>query len=141
MTEHSRLYEIVSAVYEDHKDLGSISPSWLATEAIVRIDFPRSLHEVGYVGCHLQMRQIARGFCRQRFDPTETHEDDLFHGMLQQRYPAAHSVDEEPVYLLLETLSDTDVAYNVARLRKEADAKLRHADALEAWGRRRKRGA
>jgi hypothetical protein len=33
----------------------------------------------------------------------------------------------------LAQLTEADVRYNVARLRKEAEAKLKHADALEIW--------
>lgn len=36
-------------------------------------------------------------------------------------------------------MSDADVAYIVARLRREAEAKQAHADLLEAWGRSRRR--
>jgi hypothetical protein len=35
---------------------------------------------------------------------------------------------------LLEEMSDSDIAFNVQRLRKEGKAKLKHADALEAFG-------
>lgn len=44
---------------------------------------------------------------------------------------------QEPEYILRERMTDNDVAFNVARLRNEARAKLAHADALEAWGRNR----
>jgi hypothetical protein len=37
------------------------------------------------------------------------------------------------VYRLLENLTDADVTFNVKRLRSEASAKLKHADALGAW--------
>lgn len=133
-----RLYHIIRQVYDSHSDRPSVSPAWLATEAMESIHFPRDLHEVGYEGCHLQFRQIARSFCRRHFDPSETVEDDLFPETLQQRYPLRpRENDEEPQYVLLDTLEEPDLDYNVERLRKEARAKLRHADALAAWGRRK----
>lgn len=134
----AKLYHIIREVYESHSDRPSVSPAWLATEAMETIQFPRGLHEVGYEGCHLQFRQIARSFCRRHFDPTETVENDLFPETLQQRYPLSpNETDEEPTYVLLDRLGQSDLLYNVTRLRKEARAKLSHADALEAWGRRK----
>ncbi len=35
--------------------------------------------------------------------------------------------------VLLEKMSPADIAFNVARLRKEGATKSKHADALEAW--------
>jgi hypothetical protein len=137
MNAESELVAAVERAYLAHTGRPTISPSWLATEAMIAIGFPRSLHPLGYLGCHLQMRQIARGFCRQHFEPEETVEDDLFPDTLQQRYPSVKGAGGEPIYVVLDAMSDDDVAYNVARLRKEARAKLRHADALEAWGRRK----
>jgi hypothetical protein len=89
-----------------------------------------------YAGCNLQLRQIARGQLRRRFEPEDDggDEHDLFPG-LQQRYPTARSARaEDPEYVLLEHLTPTDIGYNVARLRSEARAKMAHADALEAYG-------
>lgn len=62
MSDYSRLHDVVSAAYEKHKDVGEVSPAWLATLAMEEIDFPRELHEIGYLGCHLQLQQIARSF-------------------------------------------------------------------------------
>jgi hypothetical protein len=89
-----------------------------------------------YVRGHL--RQIARQLLRQRFEPddqTLSVQHELWPD-LQPRYPKASSPKtEEPEYVLLEHMTREDIDYNVARLRNEANAKLRHADALEAFGR------
>jgi len=45
---------------------------------------------------------------------------------------------ERDKYVLRDDMTDEDVAYNVARLRKQADDLLRHADALRAWHASRK---
>lgn len=137
-SDSTLLYETISRVYSSHTDRPSINPAWLATETMVEIGFPRALHPLGYLGCHLQLRQMARQFCRKHFDPTEVAENDLFPETLQQRYPqVSPNVDADPEYVLLNLLCEADVDFNVARLRKEARAKLRHADALEAWGLRK----
>lgn len=134
MTQESELNEAIRHVYEKNINKGSISPSWMATQAMNEIGFPRELHEIGYSGCHLQFRQIARSFCRKHFEPEETVENDLFGDTLQERYPLRQTEDmQEPAYVLLDLLPRQDLLYNVERLRKEARAKLRHADALEAW--------
>ena len=136
----SQLHAVIASVYEKHRDRDTVSPSWLATEVMVDIDFPRELHRLGYLGCHLQVRQIARGFCRSKNEAPDGQED-LFSGTLQHRYPRAGSNKDNPEYILLDLMSDRDVAFNVARLRAEAAAKMDHADALEAWGQARRAAA
>jgi hypothetical protein len=64
--------------------------------------------------------------------------DDLFRGTLQERYSRRPKKGKEQVYILLDHLTDDDIAYNVARLRKEGRALLKHSAALEAYGRHRR---
>lgn len=93
-----------------------------------------------YLGCHLELRQIARGLLRQHFEEPpspagELTQHELFPD-LQRRYPSARSKEaSEPEYVLLDEMTDSDIWFNVERLRKEGASKLRHADALEAFGR------
>jgi hypothetical protein len=141
--EESKLVEIVSRIVDIRRTEVGINPSWIATEALKEIDPSRRSVDLVYLGCHLQLRQIARQVCRTKFEPhgepEETH--DLFPD-LQWRYPTARAeTATEPEYVLLEHLTPADVAYNVRRLRQEAEAKLAHADALEAWWRARGRRA
>jgi hypothetical protein len=132
------LYAVLASICATHRDKPSLNPAWLATEAMHVIAFPRELHNIGYKGCHLEFRQIARSFCRKRFDPAEAEAPDLFPETLQARYPQRPTdPDADPVYVLLDLMDDSDIQYNIDRLRKEARAKLRHADALEAWARQR----
>ena len=51
----------------------------------------------------------------------------------QRRYPAVRSPGNDPEYVLFEKLTDEDLAYSIERLHAEANAKRRHADALELW--------
>lgn len=139
----ARAWRIIGEVYDRCRDQAEVSPAWLATQVMVEIGARREDNDVEYLLAHLQARQIARKFCRERIEDDETAErDDLFPGSLQHRYPktpAQHG--EEPVYVLRDLMSDDDIAYNVSRLRSEANAKLMHADALEAWGKDRRRAA
>jgi hypothetical protein len=135
--EESKARELIVAVYEKRKDVGYVSPSWLATEVMQMLDPDRSSHQIEYAMAHLQFRQLARGVCAGKWedpdDPREGDQHDLF-PVLQRRYPIARSSGkEEPQYALLELLTDRDIHFNIERLRNEAMAKLKHADALEAW--------
>lgn len=145
MTAESTLAEAAQRVIDRRRDRQSISPSWVATEAMNDLDPERVSVEIVYFGCHLQLRQIAREILRKRFKPDEAPERSAQHDLfpdLQWRYPTARTAkNEEPEYVLLESLTKEDINYNVARLRSEAVAKLRHADALEAFGMSRDKAA
>lgn len=138
MNDAHRLRELLESIYERRVDEVRVSPAWLATEALLHLDPTKTAPELVYRAAHLQLRQLGRSLCRQRFeeDGEWSEQHDLFPN-LQKRYPAAHSPDAEPEYVLLEHLTGDDIAFNVQRLRREANAKLFHADALEAWGQNR----
>jgi hypothetical protein len=136
MNEGHELYEVIRRVYERHRHMERVSPASIAIEAMREIQFPPELHLVGYTGCNLQMRQIARSFLGVKFDPVdraESIEDDLFPETLQDRYPVRTKKGEEPQYVLRESLSDEDADYNIARMRRASFALQKHSDALEAW--------
>jgi hypothetical protein len=87
------------------------------------------------------LRQIAREQCRKLFEDSEDEDAPRFAVIegLQWRYPTQRAKHEkEPQYILRDQMSDGDIAYNVARLRRESRAKGAHADTLEAWGRSRR---
>ena len=139
-SDERKLQEMLARVLEKHQHKASVRPSWLATETMVALDPKKVAPQLVYRAAHLQLRQMARALCRREYgedagDIGAQHE--LFPG-LQARYPMAHTAkDADPEYIRLEHLKAEDVAYNVARLRKEARSKLKHADALEAWAQQR----
>lgn len=139
MTAEEQLYAAVQKVIGDYNQVGEVSPSWIATQVMQEIAFPQSLHALGYVGCHLEIRQIARQKLRRAHDPFATvkasvsGEDDMFPETLQERYPRQPRASEEPVYALRDMLTRADVNYNVERMRRGSRALMKHADALEAW--------
>ena len=139
MTAEEQLNAAVQKVIDDYQIVGEVSPSWVATQVMQEIAFPRSLHLLGYVGCHLEIRQIARQKLRRAHDPAAKvaasveGEDDLFPETLQERYPRHPRRSEEPIYALRDLLTRADVKYNVERMRRGGRALLKHADALEAW--------
>jgi hypothetical protein len=142
MTEEQQLAAAVQTIIDANMDAAEISPAWVATEALAAIKFPRELHRLGYAGCHLELRQIARSKLRRQFDPinqaweasAETDEEDLFPETLQDRYPRRPEKGQEPLYVLRVLMRRADVDYNVQRMRRAGRALLKHADALGAWG-------
>lgn len=147
--EAQELIIVVEKIIDQRRDEPRVSPTWVATEAMVKLDPGRVSLPLVYLGCHLHLRQIARGQLRLHFeDPAAAADDDLAqHELfpdLQRRYPAARPKrrpTSEPEYVLLEAMSDADYTFNLNRLRREGRAKLDHADALEAHWRELKRGA
>lgn len=145
MTEEQQLAAAVQAIIDANVEAAEISPAWVATEAMTAIKFPRELHRLGYAGCHLELRQIARSKLRRQFDPVdraweasgETDDEDLFPETLQDRYPQRPQKGQEPLYVLRALMRRADVDYNVQRMRRAGRALLKHADALEAWGKDR----
>lgn len=132
------LWNAIAAVINRDSLQPRINPAWVANEALMSLDPTRISPTAVYNGCLLQARQVARGMLRGKFETEETSQHSLFPD-LQPRYPVKHEGSSEPEYILLEQMSDGDIEYNVERLRSEAEAKLKHADALEEYGRRRKR--
>lgn len=139
MSEEAELATTVERIIDLYGTVKDVSPAWVATQAMELIEFPRSLHRLGYAGCHLELRQMARGKLRKRFDPTAIADDDDAQldldlpETLQERYPKARVRGEEPCYRKLDALTDEDVRYNVTRMRAAAGALERHADRLQAW--------
>lgn len=145
--EEKKARELILSIFEVRRMADRVSPNWLATEAMQSLDPLRTSHPLEYAMAHLQFRQLARGICAGTFEPDEPREagGDDQHEMfpvLQRMYPKARSSSkEEPEYVRLELLTDEDIRFNVERLRSEAVAKLKHADALEAWAASRKKAA
>lgn len=140
MSYETDLTTLVYETVEGRATTAHLSPIAIANECMEALDpYRKSIPQV-YAGCHLHLRQIARATLARAYDPADKkrrdHDakaaGDLF--MLQARYPVAHSADlAEPVYVRRDGMTEEDVKYNIQRLRSEGRAKLRHADALQAW--------
>lgn len=155
--EVAKLYQVVARAYAERETEVDIRPFQLADRAMNLINFSPPIHPLGYLAAHLESRQIARSYCDKKhgvdddddlpepLEPSELSKGPVQYRflfpMLQRRYPTARSQALEPdqrEYRQLPFLTDEDIAFNVQRLRKEGNAKLAHADALEAYGRSRK---
>jgi hypothetical protein len=142
------LRNMVQAIVDDRKTEERISPAWIATEVMAKLDAAglQQTNPLVYLAAHLHVRHIARHLCRKQFDADAEDDDaldprqqELFPG-LQFRYPAAHSDQEEPSYMVRDAMTAKDVTFNVKRLRREGATKLGRARALEAWWDTRKAG-
>src|SRR5258708_22781655 len=155
MSAESRsLSAVVGKIIEAQRDQARINPDSIATAALLELDQKKISVPAVLAGCHLALRQIARGQLRKRFleepdddedaseseqsehdcDAPEPEQADLF-PQLQRRYPSSRAGE----YILREQMSAADLNFNVGRLRKEGATKSKHADALEAWWEIRKR--
>jgi hypothetical protein len=149
MSAESRsLHTVVAKIIESKRDEARINPDSIATAALLELDPKKVSVPAVLAGCHLALRQIARGQLRKRFldepdddedavEPEQSQHDDaaaepeqpdLF-PQLQRRYPSSKAGE----YILREQMSAADLSFNVGRLRKEGATKSKHADALEAW--------
>ena len=135
-SESPALTTIVARIIEMHRDEPRINAQTIATAALLEIDPGKVSLPPVLAGCHLALHQIARGLLRKRFDEDDEDGDEdqmlPFPG-LQQRYPSFKQGASDREYVLLEKMFPADIAFNVARLRKEGATKSKHADALEAW--------
>ena len=85
----------------------------------------------------MELKQLARAICRERQVQSE-HESEnysLFDIQLQPRYPTVRKCEDgtdDDVYVLRSHLSIEERKRNIDRLRREGEAKIAHADALQA---------
>lgn len=135
MNEGDVLADAVRQMYEINHRVVAIDPEFLANGAMDIIGFGKSLHPVGWLGCNLYCRQLARAFCRRNFDAAahagEAVNGELFPDTLQDRYPCIPQKGKDPTYVLREHLSEADRWFNIDRLRVVASALQKHARALE----------
>lgn len=132
------LSDIVNSIILNSSNQDRIMPSWVANQAYTVI------HPSSIVPSPLQerlasteyLKEIARRQLRGKFEPTDdadAAQHDLFPD-LQIRYPIMRGTqDGEPLYVKLEHLTDSDIAWNVQRLRSEAGTKMKHARALQQF--------
>lgn len=131
-----QVYQVLREKYQRLDDSGdiAISPALLAEAAYRDLDPDEGAPLLVRWACVMELRQLARSLCRRRIEEqeqqAETVDHDLFPVTLQDRYPARRQEGE--VYVLRAHLTAEEYDYNIARLRSEGEAKLKHADALDA---------
>lgn len=138
MSLHESIMAEMTRYIDDRRDCAILSPSAIAA-AVLRVYSADSLEpHVEYASLE-HFKNMARKTLARRFDdegddnPVYADQGELFSGHLQDRYPVPRKAGTDPVYKLREALTDDEVRWNLRSLRKSADARLAHADALEAW--------
>lgn len=138
MQELNPLTQLLQAKYAelDAAKPDYISPSDLADATYKVLDPFKRSPELVKLAAILELRQLARGFCRQRRIVAEhaAEQTELFEDYLQERYPATREIngEKEEVYVLRKRLTATERRENACRLRSEGEAKIAHARALDA---------
>jgi len=139
MSQHQQIMAEMARQYEFMRDAVIIGPSALAHTVYQTFATGDEDMHIQYMSLE-QCKAMARKFlakCDANNDDNETHGAQgsfEFSGKLQDRYPLPRKTGEEPVYKLRSELTHEERKWNVAQLRKSADARNEHADALEAEG-------
>ena len=136
MSLHDDINQTLRRELESLEGVLGIRPDTLALRTVAAFNGESADPHVRY-GCTEHFKQMARRLLANRYDPdgaeNDAHQGDMFSGHLQQRYPIPRSANEEPEYRLRELLTPDELDWNIGQLRKSADARLRHADALQSY--------
>ena len=136
MTIHEDIEQAIKRELNVLNGAECLSPTSLALAVQLRFEAGDIQPHIKYTSLE-HLKQMARGILRGQFDPT-TDDDtsaqgEMFSGHLQDRYPIKVPKGAEPQYKLRMALSHEEAQWNIARLRKSAQARLEHADAMQAW--------
>lgn len=139
MTEHSEIMTEMQFQLENYSDAVLVMPSALAMATYNAIasgeDESRLTQYLSLEALKGMARKLlARKFKADEGDDSVAYQGELFSGALQPRYPLPRVSGEEPVYKRREDLTAQERAWNAEQLRKSGQARLEHADALEAEG-------
>ena len=109
-----------------------IQPALLASCAVKLIDPEKLSPKLVEWAANLELRQLARGLLRKKFDPIaeDNPQAEMFE-CLQDRYPTKRN--GEPTYVLLDELTEDEIQENLNRMAREINAKQKHYDALQAY--------
>lgn len=138
MTAHETLSNDITRCIALQAGCAILSPAAIAV-ACLEQHGAAELDPVIRYAAYEHIKNMARKALAGRFaiDGTDNaaydEQGELFTGHLQDRYPIPRKQDEEPVYKLRDELTDDEVEWNVGMLKRSARARLKHADALQAW--------
>lgn len=139
MSLHESIHTAMMRYIEDRRDCAIISPAAIAAATLSQFADAQIEPHIEYASLE-HFKNMARKVLARRFDDegednsAYAGQGELFSGHLQDRYPIRRVAGEEPSYKLRALLTAEERAWNVKTLRKSADARLAHADALEAEG-------
>ena len=139
MSLHEEITRFQSRFIEDRRDCAILSPAALAA-ATLNAFAPNGLEpHIEYASLE-HFKAMGRKALAKRFDDEGEQnaayaaQGEMFSGHLQERYPLPRKAGEEPQYKLRSLLTPEERQWNVKMLRKSAEGRMLHADALEAEG-------
>lgn len=144
MNQHQRITGEFERQYDFLSGAIIMSPATLAHRVYEAFSTGAEEPHIEYTSLE-HLKQMARAYLRKHKDADGEANDahgaqeefelgTRFSGHLQDRYPLPRKGGEEPVYKLRSHMTAEERAWNVSQLRKSADARNAHADALEAEG-------
>lgn len=137
MSLHESINTAMQRYIDGRADCAILSPAAMASAAYQEFASDSVEPHIEY-GCLEHFKGMARKVLAGRFtDDGEENaayagQGELFSGHLQDRYPLPRKAGTDPTYKLRHLLTAEERAWNVALLRKSGEARLAHADALEA---------
>lgn len=137
MSLHETIVTSITRFIEARNDCAIISPVAVAVALLDEYGSGALEPHIEYASLE-HFKQMARRSLAHRFtdegeeNPAYSSQGELFSGHLQDRYPLPRRKGEDTQYKLRSLLTAEERAWNVATLRKSANARLAHADALEA---------
>src|SRR5260363_89638 len=136
MSLHEDIQQKMKAavVQASEQDMNDLPPSWIANQVYDAYGNTSVDAHVQYA-CMEHLKQMARKLLASKFHPDrdEIAQGELFPETLQTRYPIKRKRGEEPVYKLLDALSEIEGYWNVEQLEKAGGARFKHADTLRTF--------
>jgi hypothetical protein len=135
MSLHDDIQQAVRGVIADNEHVDLLSPTFIAFRVVEAFGGQSEPH-LQWLAVE-QAKQMARRVLGAKFDvdgeENSAHQGDMFSGLLQDRYPIPRSRGEDPVYKPRHALTLAELDWNIDQLNKSADARMRHAAALQSF--------
>ena len=139
MSLHESISTAMMRFIESRADCAIISPAAVASATLQEFSSGNLEPHIEYATLE-HFKNMARKALARRFDDEGEEnsayagQGEMFSGHLQERYPVPRQKGADAQYKLRSLLTPDERRWNVKLLRKSADARLAHADALEAEG-------
>lgn len=139
MSLHEEITRFQTKFIEDRRDCAILSPGALASATLQQFAPGKLEPHIEYASLE-HFKAMGRKALARRFDDegeenaAYSAQGEMFSGHLQERYPVPRKRGEEPQYKLRSLLTPEERRWNVSILRKSAEGRMLHADALEAEG-------
>lgn len=138
MSLHEQIQQSVLSVIHDLDVSGviAISPTTIAERVYTLYAKDNESPFIRYASLE-HFKQITRKTLAGKYQPdsigSDAYQGDMFSGHLQDRYPVQVPKGADPIYKTRETLTREELDWNINQLRKSAESRLRHAEALQAY--------